>query len=225
MRKMTLKLFLLGLGMAFSVHADAQSQLGGLLKNVLGGTTTTTTTDDDTSGTTTTTSVLSSLFQYLVGTSSVSNSSLKGDWSYESPAVAFESESLLKKAGGSLMASTAEKTLQGYLEKVGFEAGKVLLSFDGSETFTMTIGSKSFTGTYTVSDNEITFQRQGLLSTPVTANLALQGSSLQITFEADKLLEFLTKISSLTGSSTMNLISSIAGSYDGMQLGFQFTKQ
>ena len=169
--------------------------------------------------------VLGSIFQNLIGTAKVENSSLKGDWTYESPAVVFESSNLLKKAGGSLMTNTAEKTLQKYLAKIGFEEGKVDISFDGDSTYTMTIGSRNSTGTYTVQDNEITLKRKGLLSRPVTANLALKSNEMQITFKADKLLDFLTNITTMTGNSTLNMIGNIASGYDGMQLGFQFKKK
>lgn len=168
---------------------------------------------------------MGSIFQNLIGTAKVENSSLKGDWTYESPAVVFESSNLLKKAGGSLMTNTAEKTLQKYLAKIGFEEGKVDISFDGDSTYTMTIGSRNSTGTYTVQDNEITLKRKGLLSRPVTANLALKGNEMQITFKADKLLDFLTNITTMTGNSTLNMIGNIASGYDGMQLGFQFKKK
>ena len=218
---MSLKLLLLGVGMLFSMSADAQ--ITNLLKNVLGNTKTETSSDDTTSETQS--GGIVSLFKNLIGTAKVDGSSLKGNWSYESPAVVFESENLLKKAGGSLITSTAEKTLRKYLRKIGFEEGKVSISFDGDESYTMQIGTKSINGTYTVADNEITLQRTGLLSQPIKANLALQGNEMQITFKADKLLEFLTKISSLTENSTLNLIGNIAGGYDGMQLGFQFKKQ
>ena len=221
MKKMSLKLLLLGVGMLFSMSADAQ--ITNLLKNVLGNTKTETSSDDTTSETQS--GGIVSLFKNLIGTAKVDGSSLKGNWSYESPAVVFESENLLKKAGGSLITSTAEKTLQKYLRKIGFEEGKVSISFDGDESYTMQIGTKSINGTYTVADNEITLQRTGLLSQPIKANLALQGNEMQITFKADKLLEFLTKISSRTENSTLNLIGNIAGGYDGMQLGFQFKKQ
>ncbi len=89
----------------------------------------------------------------------------------------------------------------------------------------MRIGSRTSTGTYTVRDNEITLKRKGLLSHPATANLALKGKEMQITFKADKLLEFLTNIATMTGNSTLNMIGNIAAGYDGMQLGFRFKKK
>ena len=48
---------------------------------------------------------------------------------------------------------------------------------------------------------------------------------MQITFKADKLLDFLTNITTMTGNSTLNMIGNIASGYDGMQLGFQFKKK
>ena len=177
MKKLSLKWIVVCCGLLFTTTASAQ--LGNLLKNVLGGNkgTETQQTETEEKG-----NVLGSIFQNLFGTAKVENSSLKGDWTYESPAVVFESSNLLKKAGGSLMTNAAEKTLQKYLAKIGFEEGKVDISFDGDSTNTLTIGSRNSTGSYTVQDNEITLKRKGLLSRPVTANLALKGNEMLITF-------------------------------------------
>ena len=82
----------------------------------------------------------------------------------------------------------------------------------------------SFKGQYTVNENTITFSREGLLNYPVSANVAVAINELQITFKADKLLEFFTKIASTTNNATITSIAKIAGSYEGMQLGFQFKK-
>ena len=207
MKKMSVKWIVVCWSLLFTTTASAQ--LGNLLKNVLGANkgTETQQTETEEKG-----NVLGSIFQNLIGTAKVENSSLKGDWTYESPAVVFESQNFLNKAGGSLMANTAEKTLQKYLAKIGFEEGKVDISFDGDST-------------YTVQENEITLKRKGVLSRPATANLALKGNEMQITFKADKLLEFLKNITTMTGNSTLNMIGNIASGYDGMQLGFQFKKK
>ncbi|MCD8317625.1 MAG: DUF4923 family protein [Paraprevotella sp.] len=217
---MSLKLLMVGLSFAFTVNA--QAQLGNLLKNVLGGSGSSTTTEQ--SGSSSTGSALSSVFQNLIGTAKVANSSLKGSWNYESPAVVFESSNLLKKAGGSLMTGAAENTLQKYLTKIGFKPGEVVLTFDGDKNFSMRVGSKTVEGNYTMTYNEITLHRSGLLKQPITANLSVKLKDMQITFKADKLLEFLTKISSMTQNSTLNLIGNVASGYDGMQLGLQFKK-
>ncbi len=220
---MSFKIMLVCLSLTFSL--SAQAQLGSLLKGVLGDNSQETTTSQSTSTTSSTVQGLTSVFKNLIGMTSVSNNSLKGDWSYENPAVVFESDNLLKKAGGSMMTGTAEKTLQKYLSKIGFVPGKVELSFDGDKSFTMKIGSRNISGTYSINDNEITLERKGLINRPITANLSVVGSEMQITFKADKLLEFMTKIASMTNNSTLNMIGNLASGYDGMQLGFQFKRK
>ena len=146
---------------------------------------------------------------------------------YESPAVAFESSNLLNKAGGKFIANTLENTLQKYLEKIGFTEGKVEMSFDGDSTFQMKIGTQTIEGIYSVNENELSMKRKAILlnARPVTANVAVKTDNIQITFKADKLLEFFTNISSMTSNSTLNLVSKLASGYDGMQLGFQFKRK
>ena len=144
MKKLNLKTVLVCLSLLFTVNA--QAQLGNLLKNVLGSGTANseqaeTTTENKVGG-------LVSLFQNLIGKDKVDNSSLKGEWIYESPAVAFESSNLLNKAGGKFIANTLENTLQKYLEKIGFTEGKVEMSFDGDSTFQMKIGTQTIEGIY-----------------------------------------------------------------------------
>lgn len=223
MKKLNLKTVLVCLSLLFTVNA--QAQLGNLLKNVLGSGTANseqaeTTTENKVGG-------LVSLFQNLIGKDKVDNSSLKGEWIYESPAVAFESSNLLNKAGGKFIANTLENTLQKYLEKIGFTEGKVEMSFDGDSTFQMKIGTQTIEGIYSVNENELSMKRKAILlnARPVTANVAVKTDNIQITFKADKLLEFFTNISSMTSNSTLNLVSKLASGYDGMQLGFQFKRK
>lgn len=123
-----------------------------------------------------------------------------------------------------MVANQLESKMETYLEKLGFEEGKVKLNFDGSSSFTLTVNSKDVSGTYSVSESTITFSRSGL-SKSVSANISLSGSDMQITFEADKLLDFVSSIASLSSSSLMSTVSSLADSYDGMQLGFEFEKE
>ena len=223
MKKLNLKTVLVCLSLLFTVNA--QAQLGNLLKNVLGSGTANseqaeTTTENKVGG-------LVSLFQNLIGKDKVDNSSLKGEWIYESPAVAFESSNLLNKSGGKFIANTLENTLQKYLEKIGFTEGKVEMSFDGDSTFQMKIGTQTIEGIYSVNENELSMKRKAILlnARPVTANVAVKTDNIQITFKADKLLEFFTNISSMTSNSTLNLVGKLASGYDGMQLGFQFKRK
>lgn len=213
---MSLKSVLVCLSMAFSLNSHAQ--LTDILKSVASGAAA------QNSQTTTAGEGIKSVLQNLIGTTTLNASSVKGTWTYESPAVVFESSNLLKKAGGSLVAGTLEKKMQTYLTKIGFAPGKVEITFDGNGKYTMKIGSKNSSGTYAIEGSEITLTRTGLLNHPVAANVAVVGNEMQMTFKADKLLEFFTKISNMSTNTTLSTISSLAGGYEGMQIGFQFKK-
>lgn len=219
MKRSNLKTIIAGLMLFITISSNAQ--ISGLLNNVLGKTKTQT---ENTQSNSTLGNTITSVFQNLIGTASLTNQSLSGTWEYESPAVVFESSNLLQKAGGSVITGTLENTMQKFLSKIGFTPGKVKMNFDGEKSFTMTIGTKTIKGQYTVNENTITFSREGLLNYPVNANVAVAINELQITFKADKLLEFFTKIASTTNNATITSIAKIAGSYEGMQLGFQFKK-
>ncbi|MDO4756576.1 MAG: DUF4923 family protein, partial [Parabacteroides sp.] len=47
---------------------------------------------------------------------------------------------------------------------------------------------------------------------------------LTLLFEADKLLDFLAKLSSLSGSATLQSITKLTNQYDGVSLGFELKK-
>ena len=78
MKKMSVKWIVVCWSLLFTTTASAQ--LGNLLKNVLGANkgTETQQTETEEKG-----NVLGSIFQNLIGTAKVENSSLKGDWTYE----------------------------------------------------------------------------------------------------------------------------------------------
>lgn len=176
-------------------------------------------------GSSTTQTVVGSLLDGLIGTAKVTPATLAGTWDYEKPAVAFESSNLLKKAGASVMASTIETKLQSYLTKIGFTAGSTRFTFTEDGSFTMNLKGKNITGTYTVDGATLTLQRKGLIAAkPITANVKVSGSEMQVTFKADKLLNFVTDFASASSISTLQTIGKLANGVDGMQIGFKFNK-
>ena len=112
MKRSNLKTIIAGLMLFISISSNAQ--ISGLLNNVLGKTKTQT---ENTQSNSTLGSTITSVFQNLIGTASLTNQSLSGTWEYESPAVVFESSNLLQKAGGSVITGTLENTMQKYLSK------------------------------------------------------------------------------------------------------------
>lgn len=48
---------------------------------------------------------------------------------------------------------------------------------------------------------------------------------MQLLFNADKLLEFIGKISSSVGDARLGTLSSLVEQYDGMKIGFELTRK
>jgi hypothetical protein len=140
MKKSMLKSLAMGFMLLTSVSASAQINLGNLGKVVssaIGG---------------------SDLTSILTGKNNVTVETLTGTWSYQEPAVIFESSNLLKQAGGKVAASVIEKKLATQFAKVGITPGKFMVAFtqDGKFT-TYKAGQATTSGTYSVSGSKITF--------------------------------------------------------------------
>lgn len=161
----------------------------------------------------------------VIGTSAVSADKLVGTWKYSQPAVAFESENTLSKIGGTAASAKIENNLQTYFTKFGITKGACSITFAKDGTFSMLVKGKTVKGVYTVSGSTITFAKSATAKTKISANVKL-GTTLQITFKADKLLAFIQQFGSMAGaaSSTLNTISALAKNYSGMQVGMRFTK-
>ena len=58
----------------------------------------------------------------------------------------------------------------------------------------------------------------------MTAYVVLSDNQLSLLFNVDKLLDFLTKLSSLSDNTALQTINKLASEYDGMKLGFELSK-
>ncbi len=162
----------------------------------------------------------------LIGTQAVEQSQLTGTWNYSRPAIAFETTDLLNRIGGAVVSTKIENKIAAILSKYGIKAGIMSFTFQKDGTFTSKLNNKAITGTYKLNKANITFNYANKKS--VTANVKQSGKSLQLTFTADKLLEFLKELNSElakeTSNDTLTTISTLLKAYKGMQLGLQFSK-
>lgn len=209
------------LAVAVFAQSSAQSTLGNILGSVLSSKSSS---SNSSSSDNTTSSLLTSVFNNLIGKSKVSTTSLIGTWVYSQPAVAFESENLLSKAGGKVVANTIQKKLGNALTKYGFKSTSTF-TFAKDSVFTVKTNNRTVKGKYSVSGSTVTFY-SSLNVKIVTANVAMSGSNLQLTFSANKLLTFAKYASALSTTSTaLQVVSKLANNYTGMQLGVQLKKK
>lgn len=157
----------------------------------------------------------------------ISKGDIKGTWNYTGSAVKLESEDLVKSAAAGVAATQIEKKMDEYLAKAGLKGGAFSFTFNEDNTFTTTVKGKTFNGTYTFSEEDAVINLKygkSLKSTGVTATAQLNGSTLELLFKADKLLDLIGKLTSATSNSTLKTIGTLAGQYDGMKIGLELQK-
>ena len=154
---------------------------------------------------------------------------LTGTWTYTNPAVQLEGDNALKNVAGSVAAGELEKKLKTYCAKVGIVEGMFNYVFNSDSTFTNALKKKTLKGTFSVNLDEKTVELKYALGgklkvTTLTAHVVISGDELSLLFNADKLLDFLSKISSISDNSTLKLVNKLASEYEGMMLGFELKK-
>lgn len=159
----------------------------------------------------------------ILGNGKVKESSLEGTWTYTEPCVVFESDDVLSKIGGGVAQTKIESKFDKALSKIGISKGKVIYKFNADKTMQITVGKKTFDGTYSVEGNDLTMV---INNRTINANVKLSLGTLQISMKADKLLTFAqtvsTKLSSVASSA--GTIAAVLGAYKGMYIGMKFTK-
>lgn len=154
-----------------------------------------------------------------------SKQDIVGTWSYSGSAVELKSSNILQNVGGAVATSTIEKSLDKQFTKVGIQKGISTFTFAADSTFTITMKSKTQTGTYSIDASGEKIDLVFLGSKSVTANLNKSGNTMTLTFDADKIVTAVSYISKLTNNSSLNTIDTLLKSYDGVMVGFELQKQ
>lgn len=167
-------------------------------------------------------SVLTNL---LGGSSAVTASDLQGTWTYRKADCVFETQNLLLKAGGEMAAAKIESQLESQLGKVGITPGACSFTFNSDGTYVATIGQYNLTGNYTLNTKSNTLTMTYLAGIGrISPKVVKTGASISLLFEGDKLLSMVQKVGKLSSNSTVNSLSSLINSYDGMLVGMQLSK-
>lgn len=205
MKKFFLKSVVIGSLIMTSVSASAQIDLGNLSKVV-------------------SSAVGKDVSSIITGKNNVSKENIVGTWTYKQPSISFESNDLLKQAGGQLTSAAIEKKLAEQFTKVGITAGKFFVTFGNDNTFsTIKNGVVTTSGTYVLSGSKITFSYlEG--SAKITGYAQMKNGLLSISFDSSKVLDVMSKMSKYSANSTLSTISSLAGSFNGMKTGVALVK-
>lgn len=199
---------------------DPKDLLGNLGK--LNGDSTTTTGDSQSTGGVL--GSLGSLIGNVVANNKFSIDDLVGTWSYSSPAVSFQSENALMKIGGAGAATAVENQLAPYYQRLGFT--NTSLTVDADHNFTLKMGLLVLKGTVEKDEEDnglvFNFNAFGKISLgKVKANATKAGKTLNLTFDATRLIQMLTKISSKLNIKTLSTLSTLLNNYDGIYIGYK----
>lgn len=169
-------------------------------------------------------SILTGVAKAVVGDKATTSSSIIGTWKYVGPQCQFESENLLAKAGGEVAAKEVEEKMQTVYDRIGMSGCEYTFNEDG--TYSYTLKKRTMSGTYTFDDKEKTITMKGKLGVKTVAHVTVTGNDMSLVFNADKLISVLKTITGTVSkvNSTAATINSVAGSYDGLMLGFDLKK-
>lgn len=170
-------------------------------------------------------STISNLIEGVFASSKLSLADLAGEWTTTGPAVCFQSENFLQKAGGIAAAAAVESKINPYYEKYGLNGAVISITKEG--TFTMKVKRISLRGSITESDPangvfEFNFSAAGIIKLgAVKCYVQKTSNSLDLMFDATKLKTILGAVATLSGSTLAKSAVTLLDSYDGMCAGFK----
>lgn len=162
----------------------------------------------------------------LTASSNFELTDLQGTWAYQSPAVTFQSDNALQKVGGVAAASAIEEKIKPYYEKAGITS--LVLTVNEDLTFTMKLKRGTLQGTVTKDEEgnlEFNFSAFGKIKLgKVSAYATKSGDTLNLTFDVSKLISIMKTVASVANISSLNTITSLLSSYEGIYAGFKMNR-
>lgn len=154
--------------------------------------------------------------------------SLEGTWTYQSPAITFDSDNALNRAGGAAASAAVESKLAPYYSRLGLSTVKI--TFDAEGNFTITLKKITIKGTVTKDgdDGRLTFNFQSDSKVKLGKVSAFASKSalgvLTLTFDASHVLAIVEKIASISSNPSLKSLASVLKGYDGVYAGAKFKK-
>lgn len=193
------------MGQAGSGSSTTGSVLGAVLTDVLQGGT------------------LGNVITSVIGAQKVTAADLVGSWKYSGPGCAFTSEKLLAQAGGEVVAGQIKAKVLPYYQQIGINAQNTTITINQDGTYSATFRGTPMNGKWTYDEASCRMNLQGLLlSLNCYAKRNVNGIALL--FDASKLLTLLQTAAAMSGNQNIQTVGEISKSYDGVRLGFDFSK-
>jgi len=166
---------------------------------------------------------ISNVITSVIGAQTVTRANLIGSWKYFGPGCAFTSEKLLAKAGGEVVAAQIKTKVQPYYQQLGVNSSNTYITFNQDGTFSASFRGTPLSGNWTFDEKTYKVTLQGMLLT-INCYAKRNANGVGLLFEAKKLLTLLQTVAAMSGNSNIQAVGEVSKSYDGVRLGFDFSK-
>ena len=166
---------------------------------------------------------ISNVITSVIGAQTVTRANLIGSWKYFGPGCAFTSEKLLAKAGGEVVAAQIKTKVQPYYQQLGVNSSNTYITFNQDGTFSASFRVTPLSGNWTFDEKTYKVTLQGMLLT-INCYAKRNANGVGLLFEAKKLLTLLQTVAAMSGNSNIQAVGEVSKSYDGVRLGFDFSK-
>jgi len=166
---------------------------------------------------------ISNVITSVIGAQTVTRANLIGSWKYVSPGCAFTSENLLAKAGGEVAAAQIRTKVQPYYQQIGISGSNTSITFNEDGTYSAQFRGTRMSGKWTFDEKTYKVNLQGLLLS-INCYAKRNANGIGLLFEASKLLTLLQTMAAMSGNSNIQAVGEISKNYDGVRLGFDFSK-
>ena len=159
----------------------------------------------------------------VIGAQKVTAQDLIGAWNYSGPGCAFTSENLLAKAGGEVAATRIKEKALPYYQQIGITSQNTNITFKQDGTYAATFRGTPMSGKWTYDEASSKVTLQSLLLT-INCYAKRNYTGIGLLFESSKLLNILQTMAALSGNQNIQAVGEISKTYDGLRLGFDFSK-
>jgi hypothetical protein len=159
----------------------------------------------------------------VIGAQTVTANDLIGSWKYANPGCAFTSDNLLAKAGGEVAAAEVKSKLQPYFQQIGINSQNTVITFNQDGTFAASFRGTNMSGKWTFDAKTYKVNLQGMLLS-INCYAKRNANGVGLLFEGKKLLTVLQTVAAMSGNSNIQAVGEISKSYDGLRIGFDYTR-
>lgn len=170
--------------------------------------------------------VLEDILNTVMGKTPLTYKNMEGTWNFNKSAVAFETDNLLKKAGGAVVASQVQAKLDESTKSLGITSTNTTFTFHADSTYSAKIRGVKISGKYTIDPQTKTVKMNYLMGVAnMNAVAVVSTRDMKLLFDADSFLKLMKFISQFTNNTSIEVLGKMADMYDGMLMGFDLKKQ